>query len=80
MGNVSCVVLQAQREVGMKRPIVVTVFFDPTELMLDSVYAPRLTFREWCEREVSRINATAESRPAEIEQRASDGWIRVIRR
>ena len=57
----------------------VTVFFDPNELMVDSQYGPRLTFREWCEREVARINETAKERPAEIDRRI-DGWIRIIRR
>ena len=59
--------------------IEVTVFFDPTEVMVGSQYGDKLTFREWCEREVARINETATERPAEIDRRA-DGWIRIIRR
>jgi hypothetical protein len=63
----------------MKRVIKVTIFFDPIELTVESQYGAKLTMREWCEREVARINETADNRPAEIEQRA-DGWIRIIRR
>lgn len=62
------------------RVIEVTVYFDPTEVMTESQYGPKLTFREWCEREVARINETATERPAEIDRRDVDGWIRIIRR
>jgi hypothetical protein len=61
------------------RTIEVTVFFDPTEVMVESSHGMKLTFREWCEREVTRINETATERPAEIDRR-EDGFIRIIRR
>jgi hypothetical protein len=50
------------------------------EVMTESQHGPKLTFREWCEREVARINETATERPAEIDRRDVDGWIRIIRR